>query len=245
VLGQGRAAPILVGHHGVPSQAPENTLAGIRKLCELGIPGVEVDVRFTADSVPVLLHDRDVRRTSNGAGYVDEMRLADLEQLDFGSWFGPQYVGEPIPTLINFLAVSAACVFDLVQLDVKSFSPLSVDSGLVRVGRAVNAAGLLGRVQMASDFYAVRRAAALAPGLHTLVWGGVITPAYADLLIQSHIDAVGVRFDEYQASADQLARLDSAGVMIGVWSPPGVLELNTLSPVPLFVTSDWAWTFTH
>ena len=43
--------------------------------CALGIPGIEVDVRFTADSIPVLMHDRDVRRTSSGAGNVDQMTL--------------------------------------------------------------------------------------------------------------------------------------------------------------------------
>ena len=81
VLDQNRAAPLLVGHHGVPSLAPENTLAGIRAACELGIPGIEVDVRFTADSVPVLMHDRDVRRTSDGTGYVDQRTLAQLKLL--------------------------------------------------------------------------------------------------------------------------------------------------------------------
>ena len=103
VLNQPRAAPILVGHHGVPSLAPENTLAGIRMACALGIPGIEVDVRFTADSLPVLMHDRDVRRTSSGAGYVDAMTLEQLELLDVGSWFDQTFVGERIPTLAAFL----------------------------------------------------------------------------------------------------------------------------------------------
>src|SRR5207253_1198529 len=95
--------PMLIGHHGVPAVAPENTLAGIRVACNLGIPGVEVDVRFTADRIPVLIHDRDVSRTSNGVGNVDQMTLAQVRDLDFGSWYGPEYAGETIPTLQEFL----------------------------------------------------------------------------------------------------------------------------------------------
>src|SRR5207247_11188971 len=63
VLDQNRAAPLLVGRYGVPSLAPENTLAGIRAACELGIPGIEAAVRFTADSGTVLRQRASVTRT--------------------------------------------------------------------------------------------------------------------------------------------------------------------------------------
>jgi len=245
VLDQNRAAPLLVGHHGVPSLAPENTLAGIRAACELGIPGIEVDVRFTADSVPVLMHDRDIRRTSDGTGYVDQARLAQLELLDVGSWFGSTFAGERIPTLGDFLALSARCGFDHIELDVKSFVPIGRDSALARIGRAANEVGILPRILLATDVYSVRSALNLIPGVHTLVYSGVVTAAFADTLIRSGVAAIGVRFDQYQTSAGQLARLDSAGVMVGVWAPPGVLDLNTLAPTPRFVTTDWGWTFVH
>jgi len=243
VLGQRRAQPILVGHHGVPYLAPENTLAGVNAACQLGIPGMEVDVRFSKDSVPVLMHDRDVRRTSNGTGYVDAMTFADLEQLDVGAWFSPSFAGERVPTVTDFLTLSALCGFDHIQLDMKSFAPLGVDSGMVFVGRALNATGLLARTFVASDIYTLRRGVALVPGMHTLVYGGVVTAAYADVLIQDRIGAIGVLFGDYAASSAQLARLESAGVLVGVWGPRGVLDLNTLTPTPRFVTSDWGWTF--
>jgi len=244
VLGQRREAPTLVGHHGVPSIAPENTLAGVRAACQLGIPGIEVDVRVTADGIPVLIHDRDIRRTSNGTGYVDQMRFADLQQFDFGSWFSPQFAGEPILSLNGFLSVAAACDFETIQLDIKSFAPLSRDSGLVRIGRAVSSAGLSARVELASfDLYTLERGAVLIPGLHTLVFGGAITSGYADTILRSGVRAVGVEFDQYLASAHPLTQLDSAGITVGVWGPQTVLELNSLVPPPRFVTSDWGWSF--
>ena len=245
VLDSARAAPILVGHHGVPSLAPENTLAGVNAACQLGLPGLEVDVRFSKDGVPVLMHDRDVRRTSNGTGNVDEMTFAQLEQLDVGSWFGPAFVGERIPTLVDFLGFSAQCGFDHIQLDMKSFVPLGVDSAMKWVGAAARATGISQRVFVASDLYSLGRGVSLVPGMHTLTYGGVVTPAFAAILIQYHIEAVGVFFGDYAASSGPLAHLDSAGVLVGVWSPPGVLSLDGLSPVPRFVTSDWGWRFVN
>ena len=245
VLGQRRTQPILVGHHGVPYLAPENTLAGVNAACQLGIPGMEVDVRFSKDSVPVLMHDRDVRRTSNGTGYVDAMTFADLEQLDVGSWFSPSFGGERVPTLTAFLSLSALCGFDHIQLDMKTFVPVGVDSGMVRVGRTVEAAGLLDRVFVASDLYSLRRGVSLVAHMRTLVYGGVISSSYADALIQNRIEGVAVFFGDYAASASQLTRLEAAGILVGVWSPPGVLDLNGLTPVPRFVTSNWPWRFVN
>lgn len=244
VLQDSGAGPIMIAHHGVSSVAPENTLVSVLAACELGIPGIEVDVRFTADSVPVLIHDRDVRRTSNGVGYVDEMKLVDLQKLDFGSWFAAEYTNERILTLDTFFQASTACGFNPIQLDIKSFAPVGVDSGFVRLGRAVNAMGILDRVQMGSfDLNTQRRGAVLIPGLHTVTFTYVMTSGYVDLLIHDRMDAVGIRFDAYLASPQQAGRLDSAGVSVGVWAPPGILDLNLLRPMPRFVTTDWGWRF--
>ncbi len=242
VLGNPRSAPTLIAHHGLPTDAPENTLAGVRMACGLSIPGIEVDVRFTADSVPVLIHDRAVDRTSNGAGNVDEITLAQLKQLDFGSWFDAKYSGEAIPTLRDFLAVSGACGIDLIQLDLKGFLPLGVDSGLGRVAQEVKRANLLPRVQFGSSFISeLRRVSALIPGARTVLYAGTVTRSIADGAVQNQVDAVSVAFAAYNTSSAQLARLDSLGITIGVWGQFEVLDLNDLVPAPALVTSDWRW----
>ena len=58
---------------------------------------------MTKDGVLVVLHDEDVARTSNGRGLAREMTLSQLRELDFGSWFGPAWAGEKIPTLWQVL----------------------------------------------------------------------------------------------------------------------------------------------
>lgn len=45
-----------------------------------------MDVRFTADDVPVLMHDDTVDRTTSGSGPVSEMTWSQAEQLGIPSW---------------------------------------------------------------------------------------------------------------------------------------------------------------
>jgi glycerophosphoryl diester phosphodiesterase len=79
---------------------------------------VEVDVKLTADGRPVLFHDDLLDRTSDGEGPVAETLLDELGALDAGSWFGPDFVGEAIPTLEE--ALEALIDNDLtVNLEIK------------------------------------------------------------------------------------------------------------------------------
>jgi glycerophosphoryl diester phosphodiesterase len=68
-----------------------------------GIRWLEVDVRYTADGVPVLVHDDTVDRTTDGRGAVRQFRFARLRELDAGSWFSSAYRGERIPSLEELL----------------------------------------------------------------------------------------------------------------------------------------------
>ena len=74
-----KGAPI--AHRG---GTPENTLSAIRNSKSKGASGIEVDLVFTKDGYPVLLHDGTVERTSNGRGDVHDMTLEEVKKLDFG-----------------------------------------------------------------------------------------------------------------------------------------------------------------
>lgn len=78
--------PQIIAHRGSSQDLPEQTLkAYVRAIAE-GADALECDVRLTADSHLVCVHDRRVDRTSNGRGPVSTLELATLEGLDFGSW---------------------------------------------------------------------------------------------------------------------------------------------------------------
>ena len=90
---------IVTAHRGASGLAPENTLAAFKKAMEIGADFSELDVHLSADGEVVLLHDDTLDRTTNGSGPIYEWKLADLKKLDAGSWFSPEFAGEPLPTL--------------------------------------------------------------------------------------------------------------------------------------------------
>ena len=83
--------PVLVGHRGTCIE-PENTLKAFKKAIDIGVDMIELDVRLSKDKIPVVIHDDDVNRTTNGRGKVNEMTLKELKKLDAGE-------GQQIPTL--------------------------------------------------------------------------------------------------------------------------------------------------
>ena len=91
--------PPIIGHRGSADLAPENTLAGLRRAHLEGASFVEFDVKLTADGVPILMHDDQVDRTTDGKGKVAEKTLDEIQALDAGAWFGADFKGERVPTL--------------------------------------------------------------------------------------------------------------------------------------------------
>jgi glycerophosphoryl diester phosphodiesterase len=94
---------MVIAHRGASSYAPENTLAAFDLALHLGCRHIELDVDFTSDGHIVVLHDDAVDRTTNGTGPVGSHTLAELQSLDAGAWFGPQFMGERIPTFAEVL----------------------------------------------------------------------------------------------------------------------------------------------
>ena len=93
-----RQQPHLIGHRGLVSHAPENTLAAFAACIDLRV-GFELDIRRTRDGHLVCLHDDDVKRTTSGTGKVADLTLTELRKLDAGRWFDPAFAGEKVPTL--------------------------------------------------------------------------------------------------------------------------------------------------
>ena len=86
----------LIAHRGGGILAPENTLAALRAGRLAGYRAVEFDVMLAADRVPILMHDEKFGRTIAGTGSVATTPSAQLLAMDAGSWFGPQFAGEPV-----------------------------------------------------------------------------------------------------------------------------------------------------
>ncbi len=112
--GGAAAKKILVAHRGASAYAPEHTLEAYRLAIEQGADYVEQDLQVSKDGVLMCMHDLTLDRTTNAAQIfpdrhrlgqsgkrqwrLSDFTLAELKQLDAGSWFGEKFRGARIPT---------------------------------------------------------------------------------------------------------------------------------------------------
>ncbi|MFH8406250.1 glycerophosphodiester phosphodiesterase family protein [Streptomyces sp. NPDC018019] len=107
----GHRRVVTVAHRGASAYAPENTLAAVDAAADLGFAWVENDVQRTKDGELVILHDTSLARTTDveqvfpdrAPWSVADFTLDEIEKLDAGSWFGPKFSGERIPTLEDYM----------------------------------------------------------------------------------------------------------------------------------------------
>ncbi|UCZ54516.1 glycerophosphodiester phosphodiesterase [Bacillus shivajii] len=93
----------IIAHRGNKRYTPENTLAAFYSAATYPIDGIEFDIQWTKDFVPVVFHDEKIDRTTNGSGLVKSFTYAELRQFDAGSWFDEQFRGEKIPSFEEVL----------------------------------------------------------------------------------------------------------------------------------------------
>jgi len=94
----GRERPLVIAHRGHSIELPENTLEAYRRAIDLGVEMIECDVNMTRDGELVMIHDWRLDRTTTASGRVEDLTLAEIQALDAGSRFGPEFAGLRIPT---------------------------------------------------------------------------------------------------------------------------------------------------
>ncbi len=115
----------ITAHRGAKHDAPENTLSAIALAIEQGADWVEIDVQLTADSQVIVVHDRDFNRVAGSPLRAETSSLADLQALDVGAWFAPEFRGERAPTLDEVLDLVRGRIG--LNIELKYFGP---DRGL-------------------------------------------------------------------------------------------------------------------
>ena len=125
----------ICAHRGAMATHPENTIVALKEALRLGVHVVEFDVHWTKDRQLVLMHDRSVDRTTNGTGKVSSFTLAEIRQLDAGSWKGAQFAGERIPTLEETLKIMPENVWLFVDIQYRPHLAAPVTREILRQKR--------------------------------------------------------------------------------------------------------------
>ena len=234
---------LIVGHRGASGHAPENTLASFERAIEIGVDAIELDVHLSRDGHLVVIHDQNLARTTNGQGLVHEHDLAELQVLDAGSWFGPEYAGERIPTFEQTLEHIGARV--PLQVEIKGRTEGVTEATIA----ALTARGLLETSMITSfhlDLLPLARALAPTVEIGALVWGRsradgrAMTPAECVAATQAARADVMLLWheciDEAMITAGRLANL-SVGAAGGTATEHDMRRLLALGEVVRITTN--------
>jgi glycerophosphoryl diester phosphodiesterase len=220
--------PMIVSHRGGGYYAPENTLAAIDTGIALGADAIELDVRFTSDGVPVLMHDTTTTRTTDDAldRRIDRMTILQVETLDAGSWYDPTYEGEGVPTLAAALQRLDGRA-DLL-LELKHGNDQNVASVLTLLAEA----DMTHRTRILSfrdDL--LRRVKAQDPSIDTVRLLRYFIGDVEVLLDADHIDHFGVHYDVAIQQVGFIETLRQAGKGVYVWTPNTTDVLQSLDRI--------------
>lgn len=99
--------PLVIAHQGGDGLWPGDTMYAFEHAIALGVDVLEMDIHITKDGTLVVMHDESVDRTTDGTGFLEEMTLEEIKQLDAGYDWSPDdgatfpYRGQSIkvPTL--------------------------------------------------------------------------------------------------------------------------------------------------
>jgi glycerophosphoryl diester phosphodiesterase len=152
---QFETAAEIMAHRGASAAAPENTLAAVQGAIDSGAQWVEIDVQETADGRIVVIHDSDLKKVGASGLTVADSTLAQLRQVDIGSWFSPEFADQRIATLKEVLALCRNRIG--VNIELKYYGrQVALEQRVIDI---VEGAGMAEQVKIMSLSY---------PGIQTL-----------------------------------------------------------------------------
>jgi glycerophosphoryl diester phosphodiesterase len=195
--------PKVVGHRGAAAYAPENTLESFREARRRGATWVEIDVKLTSDSVPIVMHDASLKRTMGVDRLVAETKAADLPK--------------DVPTF----EAAIACFRELglgCNVEIKPCEGRESETGRIAVDtmRRLWPASL--PAPMLSSFKDASLAAALKAGPE-YVRANLIDQIGEDWLARAKaVQAIGINTSGRKLTAPQAVEIRKAGYILSVYT---------------------------
>jgi glycerophosphoryl diester phosphodiesterase len=230
--------PLVFAHRGGADALPEHTLGAYLRALDEGADGLECDVRLTRDGHLVCLHDRNLRRTSNGRGLVSSKTLAELDSLNFGSWHPGYPADEEHPdlsrlltldTLLTALRDSGRQVRLLIETKHPSRYGAEVERKLVDM---LERHGLPdGKVQvtvMSFAALALRRIRTQAPAVPTVYLLEILPPGVGRGRLPFGSRVAGPSIGLVRARPGLVSSLKQAGHQVYVWTVNKPDDLETV-----------------
>lgn len=227
-----RSAVQVVAHRGSSDDAPEHTLSAYTRAIEQGADALECDVRLTRDGHLVCVHDRRIDRTSSGRGVLSTLELADLTQLDWGSWRDtwedledpevPDRDRSQILTLKSLLHAVQDCD-RRVEVAIETKHPTRyaglVERRLVQVLDEFDWSGSRSPVRVMSfSQISLRRLRDLAPDLATVLLMERVPIRFRDGSLPPYVRIAGPSIEIVRAHPRYVERAHRRGKQVHVWT---------------------------
>ena len=221
--------PFIIGHRGVPSLVPENTLESAQKVYELGAGLVECDIYLTTDNQIVILHDGSLERTTDGTGHIESYTLAQLKQFKANKGNAAQYPDARIPTLEEYFSYFKGKDMVIV-IEIKS-AKAEIVAGMKELIDKYDIADQC--VVISFNMGQLKRTAQLIPELPL----GFLTQAYGDEDMTISIDSLlretrtaGTAYSPYfdKLGSGFIRALGLRGIPTSVWTIDSAFLSKTL-----------------
>lgn len=212
--------PRVIAHRGFSGVAPENTMAAFRRAYDIRADMIELDVLLSRDGQVVVIHDDTLDRTTNTRGPVADLTWDELRTLDAGSWFAPEFEGEPIPLLRDVLAWAKGKILVNVEIKTEAYSPNVLESISAKVVTIVDEVGMRDQVVVSSfDSRILKQIRALDPDLKTA------TLYYADvhgelrpIVITANDGSNGFNLGKTEVNARVVEECHAEGIPVAVYT---------------------------
>ena len=209
LVNRGQNPALVIAHRGASATAPENTLAAFRLAAEQHTDFVELDVQESADGQVLVVHDSDLMKVGRDATKIWEGDAAQLRAVDIGSYRGPQFSAERVPTLAEALATCKGRCRVVVELKSYGHNQQLEE----RVVAIVEAAGMEGDcIFMSLDHEMMRKLKALRPSWRV---GLLVAKAMGDL---TELKADFLAVEARMATRRFVWRAHRAGQDVYIWT---------------------------
>ncbi len=216
-----------IGHRGYPVKYPENTLSSFQAAIDLGFSHIELDVHVSKDGVPVVMHDYNIDRMTDGSGEIREYTVDQLQEFNVGEF-------EKIPTLEEVLRLAKGQIH--VSIEMKNTK--LYDAVEEKVCRIVQ------KLQMEEEVYVIsfdhKSLAKMRALSSDIKIGPLVTKmkrSHLRLIEKLDAEYIAVKFDGLNEK--YINKCEQMDVQVVAWTVNSIEQMQRLKKFPsILITTD-------
>lgn len=231
----------IVAHRGVPHEYPENTLSGYERAIEIGVDGVEMDVRLTKDGIPVVYHYYYLQMITTLTGPIFEFTFDQLQSAEYTGPAANATEDYAIPTFESVLEQIGGRIG--LEIEIKGPEPESTEI----IGAVLNRWKHLWETIEITSFEPIllHKIKEICPGITTDLlpklsepWMNLDVVTYRAIQRGKLAGARAVHLHPTQLTSEVVQKIRGEGLDVHAWEINDLNRLNLISrlEIPKFTT---------